>query len=267
MASMRTIALTTSLGLSGAVKMHQAPSNASVSEGDCACMKWSEVYRMGQTVCGSGRELSFVHDYPGEQVAKVQPFSEEFCANFWAQLPDDNLCFKSEFGSANADDTWCYVSGDCKPMRNGTKLNTKTCVRGEDRILGDMKFEDFARYMDDNKLEKGLALQYAYSVFTAKLPDVIEFWGLSVPGMRVKPLTDELRQAVQQHVDSGKTMFITSVSGHPPFAVSEGKKLYWINFSKAYKKHVAAQEDVWAHKEEMNAWACVAGCDQNEPVF
>lgn len=269
MAGLRSVSAIAVLGLSKAINLHSVSSNASSSEDKCACLKWQDAYsgRYGETSCGSGRELAFIHGHPGELVALHPQFAFEFCMQFWKAMPNDDICVKSEFGSREADDNWCYVSPECKPMLGNVKLDTKTCVKGTDKILGDMKFEEFCAYMDEKHLEKGLAVQYGYPVFSEKLPDVLEFWGLQLPGAQGKPMTDELRQTLQKHVDSGKTMFIPSVSGHPPFAVSEGKKLYWINFSEANKKRQAAREDVWAHKEEMNAWACVAGCDENKPIF
>merc|ERR1712079_686151 len=136
---------------------------------------------------------------------------------------------------------WCYVSHECSHSDYGKDLNTKSCSEGsEDKKFGDMKFVEFAKYVYQSKLELGLALQYAYPVAPVKLPDVLEFWGLDdrwseLAGKALLPMPSELKHALSKRADTEKPLFFNPRTGHPPFAVMKGRKLYWINFSDAYK--------------------------------
>lgn len=231
------------------------------SSGSCECLGWKAAYAAGAK-CGDGRELDIAAGVPGPKAARSPQLAFEFCQMYFANLPDENYCMNNKF--AQEPMQWCYVSGGCAegtPTQRPGPLKVKTCSQGQDTLLGQMKFQDFAAHAYKNKLEMGLMVQYAYPTWAGeKLPDVQAFWGLPEPA-HAKPMTPELKQRLQALADSGKTMFFTSRNGHPPFGVVEGKRLYYINFNPkgnpGFKK-----------KEDMNSWGCVGGCGvENRPLW
>lgn len=239
----------------------------------CACLDWSDAYQVFGAKCGDGHEMDIAEGIPGPQAAAIPQLHDEFCGQYFGNLPKDNFCQKTRFDAGTKQ--WCYVKAECavgERSQGSGSVKTKWCSEGQDKILGDMKFEDFAAYAHKNKLELGLMVQYAYPTFEfedaageTKLPDVQSFWGLA-PGSDAKPMTEELRQRLQEVKDSGKTTFFTSRSGHPAFGVAEGEKFYWINFSKI-NSFWSMQGKQWEHKEDMNHWACVAGCELVSAVW
>jgi len=235
----------------------------------CACLDWSDAYTVFGAKCGEGHELdlALAEGLSGLDAAKLPQLSFELCEQYFGNLPKDNFCMKTRFDAE--DESWCYVKPECavgEQSQGSGPLKTKLCSAGQDRILGEMKFEDFVAQADELKLEKGLMAQFAYPTFQgAKLEDVQSFWGLA-PGSDAVPMTEELRQRLQEVKDSGKTTFFTSRSGHPPFGVAEGEKFYWINYSKTNTLYTI-QGTQWDHKEKMNSWACVAGCEKVKTVF
>uniref|UniRef100_A0A7S1KW17 Phospholipase B-like n=1 Tax=Alexandrium catenella TaxID=2925 RepID=A0A7S1KW17_ALECA len=227
----------------------------------CDCFSWPFAYRHG-AICGSGHELDLIHGVPGPEAAKIGQMKFEFCEMLFGSLPDDfRFCINNDF--VGSPTQWCYVNPMCKrsaPAQGGT-LNVKNCTAGQDKSLGDLKFEEFAAYAHKSKLELGLLVQYAYPRWEGeKLPDVQAFWGLPAP-KDAAPISEALKARLQAQVSSGKPVFLSSRSGHPPFAVAEGEKLYYINF--APKTAID-----FKHKEDMNAWGCVAGCgSDNKPLW
>lgn len=263
-----------SLALEDGSSLVQASVSRHGDTSNCTCLSWSYAYSKAGATCGQGHELDLV-GIPGPSAAKIPQLADEFCKNYFYNLPDENFCQRTKFG-ADHDDGWCYVAAEACPQGEETqrddsphlrtKLKTKRCGAG-DRKLSDAKFEDFVAHAKASKLEFGLMVQYAYPALKdVKIQDVQSWWGL--PKDPAAPeLTEAMESKLQAAVDSGETRFISSRSGHPPFGVVEGKKLYWINFSEANKRRQRNGEDVWAHKEEMNAYACVAGCEENEALF
>mmetsp|Transcript_3156 Transcript_3156/g.9456 ORF Transcript_3156/g.9456 Transcript_3156/m.9456 type:complete len:270 (-) Transcript_3156:132-941(-) len=224
---------------------------ASASDSSCECLGWKDAYTKHGASCGDGHELDLA-GIPGPIAKTIPQLSFEFCSMYFGNLPNDNYCMNKKW---LADPTeWCYVPAGCTegtPIQNRT-LATKDCNKEADATLGEMKFEELAAYAYRNKLELGLMVQYAFPTWDGeKLPDVQAFWGLPAPA-DAKPISTELRERLEAQVKSGKTMFIVSRNGHPPFGVSEGEKLYYINFNPT-------QAD-FSHKEDMNLWGCVAGC-------
>lgn len=223
-----------------------------------------------------GHELDLALPFPGPQAAVHSPeLAFEFCLLYFKAIPDEKFCMKTKF-SAPGTESWCYVPKDCEQGQElqhdimyhmEVKVKSKICDPASEKVLHTMKFEDFAVYQKSMKLEMGLMVQFAYPKWAGdeKIFDVMEFWGLTSTDKDVKPLSRELRTKLQSVVDSGVTTFIGSRDGHPPYGVVEGKKLYWINFSEANKKR--SNDEKWTHKEEMNAWACVAGCDKVSPIW
>jgi len=225
----------------------------------CKCVGWKDAYSKLGAKCGGGHELDIV-PMPGFMARMIPQMSYEFCQMYFSNLPNDNYCMNTKFGQQSPTE-WCYVRADCVGSgKNGT-LQTKSCTRGQDATLGEMRFEDFAAYAHRSKLELGLMTQFAFPTWEGeKLPDVQAFWGLPAPA-DAKPISEELRGRLQAVVDSGKTMFFVSRDGHPPYGVVEGKKLYYINFDPQSKPD-------FAHKEDMNQWRCVAGCGEaNKPIW
>jgi len=230
----------------------------------CECVGWHDAYNEHGMKCGWGRELDIAADsIPGPIAAMIPQLSFEFCQMYFGNLPNDRYCMNNRFGARPTE--WCYVRPGCSKGYKAQKdvqgsLYVKNCSRDEDATLGEMKFEELAAYVYKNKLELGLAVQYAFPTWhVEKLPDMQAFWGLQAPA-DAAPMGEGLRQRLKWHVGSGKTVFITSRSGHPPFAVSEGEKLYYINFNP-----VKAGFD---RKEDMNLWACVAGCGAaSKPIW
>lgn len=226
----------------------------------CQCLGWKDAYALHGAQCGLGHEVD-VYGRPGAETVKDLSVAFEFCWMYFNALPNDNYCMNVKWEPAPAQ--WCYVSQDCPegqtPEGSGP-LKTKTCVQGHDASLGEMKFEDFAAYIYRNKLELGLSVQFAYPTWQPeKLPDVQAFWGLPQPS-DAQPISEELRARLQQQVDSGKPMFFTSRSGHPPYCLMEGKKLYYINFNP--------DNPGFAKREDMSLFACVAGCGaENKPIW
>jgi len=221
----------------------------------CTCLPWHDAYNMHKSKCGYGREM-YINGMMGKNYGPAfaqqdKNMKFEFCEQYFYNLPADNFCQNEKFGDGVPN--WCYVSPECS---EGTHLygplSTKTCASGRDKLLSDMRFEDFAAYAYKNKPEMGLMVQYAYPTWQGeKLPDVMEFWGLKGDA-QAKPLSEDLRRRLQAQVDSGKTVFFTSRSGHPPFGIAEGGKLYYMNFNPAGNPGFAKRED-------MNTWGCVGG--------
>jgi len=235
----------------------QAPLAAAAASEDCDCVGWKTAYSSLGAKCGQGHELDLALPLPGVFAAMNPQLQYEFCKFYFSGLPDDAFCQREKFG--NGPEHWCYVSDKCPTATMAGSAKVKSCRRGRDRHLGDMKFEEFAKYAHGNKLEMGLMVQFAYPTYAGeKLPDVQAFWGLPAPA-DAKPMSDELRKHLQAVVDSGETTFFTSRNGHPPFGVAEGSKFYYINFDP--------HKYGFDRKEDMNKWACVAGCTENSPLW
>jgi len=225
----------------------------------CECLGWKDAYTKHGAKCGDGHELDLAN-IPGSVARLVPQLAFEFCQMYFGNLPNDNLCMNQKWLEKPTE--WCYVSAGCAgatPVRSGL-LATKECDKQADATLGEMKFEELAAYAYKHKLELGLMVQYAFPTWQgAKLPDIQAFWGLP-EAADAKPISAELRERLQAQVKSGKTMFIVSRNGHPPFGVSEGDKLYYVNFNPSKAD--------FSRKEDMNIWACVAGCGSaNKPLW
>jgi hypothetical protein len=253
----------------------------------CACMGWSSAYKAGAK-CGQGGEFHPLGDglmaIPNFDAPKHRVnVTKEFCNMYFERLNDDNMCQREAWDSQLNDDytparkaTWCYVSSNCTETNTGNTtgleaapqfgypnvpaLKWKHCGAA-DRKFGDMKFEELAAYALESKLELGFMAQFAYNTIEeGKLADVQEFWGLKKGDGAASTMPEELRSKLHSLKDSGATMFIGSSNSKPPYAVLEGQKLYWINSSDANEERKKNGEDLWEHKETMNAWGCVAGC-------
>lgn len=227
----------------------------------CQCLNWQASYDRGAE-CGHGHELDFVRhpEIPGTMLAKVPNLAFEFCEMYFKSLPNQTFCMNDALGE-DEPKQWCYVAPICENghRRYGGRLKQKFCTPGKDLILGTKNFETFASWAFSMKMEMGLMVQFAYPTWKGeKLSEVLPFFGVG----ENRTISDSLRERLQRLVDSGKTTFFSSESGHPPFGVVEGRKLYYINFSEANKRRQEAGEDVWKHKEEMNAWGCISGCDK-----
>lgn len=145
----------------------------------------------------------------------------------------------------------------------------KWCAEG-DKHLKDMKLEELVSWAEKNGLSKATTVKMAYNTVPADklhdghsilMKDIQSFWGLA-PGKAAEPMTDDLRKFLQEVKDSGKpTVFDSSKSGAPPFAVAEGSKLYEIT-----KTPVADLDFMLRMKGDHQAAAhhvaCVAGCDK-----
>jgi len=253
------VAMATAADVSALVQRDTKLHVGAASAESCECLGWQDAYSKHGAKCGDGHELDTV-GIPGFIAREIPQIGYEFCAMFFQSLPNSKYCLNDKFSGTPAE--WCYVSDACtEGAKSGGPLHTRNCTRGRDATLGEMKFEEFAAYVHENKLELGLTVQFAYPTWQKeKLPDVQAFWGLAAPE-DAKPIDAELRARLQAQVDSGKTMFFTSRDGHPPYAVSEGAKLYYINFAEP--GHID-----FARKEDMNRWACVAGCGSaNRPLW
>jgi len=249
---------TTSL-LQASVGVHRRGLSPLNATGSCDCLGWQDAYTSYGAQCGSGHELDLL-PFPVALARHIPGLSEEICHHFFGSLPNDPRCLKRAFDAS--EDNWCYVPGACAEGQATDRqgLGVKSCHRGRDTLVSDMRFEDFAAYAYRSRMEMGIMTQFTYPTWgPEKLPDVQAFWGLEAPS-NAAPISDELRQRLQAMVDSGNTTFFTSVSGHPPYAVAEGTKLFYINF------RTAGVVD-FNHKEDMNRYACVAGCEHNAPLW
>merc|ERR1719375_1050978 len=100
-----------------------------------------------------------------------------------------------------------------------------------------------------------------------RLPDMREFWGLPQTEFAYYQLDMNERQELHNHMQSGKTKIIMSYDGAPPLAISEGQKLYWINYSDEAELHWGNWSHMRHNKKTLNAWRCVVGCPTTSSVW
>jgi len=151
----------------------------------CACLKWREVYSSGMARCGEGLEqytyskavgitnMSNYHWCDG--VALYPRQSDGYCTKVWqaSVLPPSPASF--------ADGTWCYVSATCADLHGGGGINSqvswKSCLRGSDKLLADLRPPELIAYSQANGIDLGLLVQMAYPVLKGRVwRDVREFW-------------------------------------------------------------------------------------------
>uniref|UniRef100_A0A7S1R1S8 Uncharacterized protein n=1 Tax=Alexandrium catenella TaxID=2925 RepID=A0A7S1R1S8_ALECA len=232
-----------------ALKVQENPPRAA-----CDCLPWKTAFASHGADCSK--------------------WGEEGCKRYFMQLPDETFCLNVETHLSDPQQ-WCYVSSECQKdavapvwgaSNNPHPANWKYCDGGA-RRLGDFKIKELVSWCKKNDLEIGFVVQFAYPAlqhFT--VPDVVEFWGLTMPEAMpmeqrlAAPIMPELREELQAHVNSSKTLFIGSRTGHPPYLVLEGKQAYWINFGSALLKKFLRGEDIWSEPSKLNSVRCVSGC-------
>jgi len=211
--------------------------------------------------------------------ADCSVLGDELCTKYIMRMPNEQVCMNNFIGDAETQ--WCYVSESCAEGKSlqfarakfpftATKTAAKWKSCGPDeKSLGQMTLPELNDWCIKNDLDLGLVAQFAYPTWTeGKLPDVWSFWGVPPPegalaaSFEVGTVSAQLKEKLQAQVDSGKPMFFTSPSGHPPFAVSEGNKLYYINFGDKIMAQLVSGADFFEHPGIINEMKCVAGCDE-----
>lgn len=196
----------------------------------------------------------------------------EACNTFIMRMPNEQVCMNEYVGKSETQ--WCYVSSNCAEglmlqWSSGItpSVKWKYCAANE-RSLGQMTMIELADWCEKNDMDLGLVAAFAYPMWTeGKLPAVWSFWGASPPAgapeksFKVVPISDTRKEKLQAQIDSGKPMFFDSPTSRPPFAVSEGKALYYINFGTKFLHQIMVGADFFAHPGIINEMKCVVGCD------
>lgn len=209
---------------------------------------------------------------------------DELCTKFIKRIPNEKICMNEMIGKS--DMQWCYVSPSCaegqalqwaNPLLSlflgKSAAKWKKCGATE-KSFGQMTVTELAAWCNKNDMDLGLVAQFAYPTWAEdKLPAVWSFWGVHPPAgapessFRVAPVSDTLKNKLLAQTASGKPMFFSSPSGHPPFGVSEGKALYYINFGKKIEEQARKGGDFFEHPGIINDIKCIAGCDKVEDAW
>jgi hypothetical protein len=224
-------------------------------------MHWHDVYARG-VQCGQGLELTFAGGM------MVKPFmGHEFCTMFYERI-QGNYCTQSGFGTMDTT-SWCYVSSDCHQLgRIATSsvntflgfrnMSVKTCQNGVDTTLQSMTPEDLHELSVQEDMDAGLMIQMAYPVFPKAQLNWPEVKAHINGETTEKSETIAAKLAEQQA--SGQPLMFSSVSGHPPFGLVYGTRIYEADFTPWFHEQQEAQRDPFAHPGLMNNYTCIAGC-------
>lgn len=266
------LALAASLGGADAL-LRSSRSHIDMADGDgmndgiyvgqedaCMCMNWKEAYKSQLVSCGRALEFYLVtrKGIPGSKAAGM--IGEEFCGKFFQRI-DDNFCVNVEFGHSTTEwfaGQWCYVSAECESPRAANHLVSGTGVRwklcnASDQLLRAKSPEELDEIRGSKDLDLGLLAKFSYPVWQdGKWPELERF----LLGEKAAELrASEGRKDLDSVVASGKPMLFDSESGHPPFHVVAGSKVYRINFKADGKKNYAK-----GRMGDVNEMNCIQGC-------
>lgn len=227
-----------------------------VGKKTCDCLHWKEAYTSGKVECGKGLENSHGKSNASAVLADHAP-----C--FYTPYPDlqDNYCMKVLAGSrlpVNSNDlsdqTWCYVSANCKELGLGLNVNKKvswkTCKAGVDTRYADVAPKEMLGMLDENGWKKDYSLMFAMGY-----PYAEETWD-QVAGFFDKskePVSLEQQAKLQALVDAkSPIVFCTSLQapgGGQPDACGPDFSL-----------HVLGNSQVWWVPHTQEPPTCVWGC-------
>jgi len=232
--------LTSTAGISFSSAM-QRPISRHAAD-NCACLGWQQAYINGAT-CDMG---------------------EQWCLGFLWRIPDA-ICMKTNLTTMNTTEPFqpsCFVSSSCQQLNGGKTINAnfsmKSCVEGEDRMLGDLTPPDLIEFASERDLDIGFTARVAYTVSTTVWP-----WRT----VKTHQTTPEQNAEVQKIQASGVPTLIDSADAMPPYAVIFGDKAYEMNLDRFYMlQSSVAGRSVFRHPNRMttvtmNAWtADVCNC-------
>mmetsp|Transcript_13930 Transcript_13930/g.32669 ORF Transcript_13930/g.32669 Transcript_13930/m.32669 type:complete len:279 (-) Transcript_13930:182-1018(-) len=213
-------------------------------EDACVCLPWKQVYSKRGVVCGSALEYFFATKTGTPWATANQMLGDEFCRRFFQQIPERfclNVDMNNAPGQINAHQ-WCYVSPSCSHLNGGrpvlgTDASWKLCNEGDDDLLRSRSPEELNHLRGLHGLALGLLAKFAYPVWQGERWPAVQH--LLLGQNRTELLAGSVRSDLQQLVASSKPMLFDSPSGHPPFHVVAGARVYKIDFTpsghKAYR--------------------------------
>mmetsp|Transcript_151367 Transcript_151367/g.267173 ORF Transcript_151367/g.267173 Transcript_151367/m.267173 type:complete len:235 (-) Transcript_151367:152-856(-) len=231
--TMKTICLVAAMVSASALQLSTMDADA------CTCLAWKDVYsNYGMSCANQGEEL---------------------CSGFFMHM-SGNLCVNQGIGAGEQAKEYCFVSSACQQLNGGNQesaqIAKKFCTEADDRLVDKTPVEIDALSAQDD-LDRGLVVKMAYVTPDQTRWDPAETYFTTGSTNLAASQMQELA-AVQA---SGIRTVIDSVSGHPPFAVVDGSKVYEVVLNEHYIQKVEAEgHSVFEHPGNLSTMTCVSGC-------
>jgi len=232
-----------------------------VADSDCTCLPWIQAYELNGVPCGQGLEYFFSTRRGTPWPRANLTLGDEFCRRFFRRIPD-NFCMNADMSdeaSGIGARQWCYVSSRCERLRGGRRIpgadaSWKLCQPDQDAMLRESAPEDLDRLRASRGLSLGLLAKYAYPVWQSdRWPAVQHLFLGPQPG--AEPLAASGRSDLQRVVSEGKAMVFNSASGHPPFHIVLGRRVYKIDFKPGGQRSYRE-----GRMGEVSGLQCIQGC-------
>mmetsp|Transcript_1314 Transcript_1314/g.3768 ORF Transcript_1314/g.3768 Transcript_1314/m.3768 type:complete len:238 (-) Transcript_1314:33-746(-) len=234
--TMKTLCLATILLSTSALQINSVDGDA------CTCLRWKDAYTNYNMTCDEG---------------------EEFCGGFFLHM-SGNICVNQGMGSGKKAEQYCFVSPACQQLNGGghisDKIAMKVCTAADERLVDKTPEEIEALSVKDD-LDRGLVVKMAYPILPKTRWSIAKAYltGDFTSG-RAK-LTSDQTNELSAIGRSGKTAVIDSNSGHPPFAVVAGSRVYEIKLQMGNLiKLVGGGKQVFEHPSQLTYMTCVSDC-------
>jgi len=193
--------------LAGQQTQKEGRSTAGAKRGACDCLQFDAVYYDNLASCGRASELYF-HTKHGasEAYAPTEPIAglpHQICANFFKNLKNNSCVNRDlyslplETSDVKSNQSWCYVSNDCKPqdLNGGTyatnqlgfaiggwhnqvgtsNLSWKICDPDGDNVLRNKNMDELIAIGVESDVGMALLLRYAYAAVSITWGEAQEF--------------------------------------------------------------------------------------------